>query len=291
MKNNLFGFSFVEVIVVVAIISIIWAMWIWNFLTFYKNQEFSSKISNLETFLKQEDLKVKSKEIFDYEIDFKKWENYFLVYENIFDEKNNVKIVNKSEKEISLKINEEQIEEDWKKIYILEKIEKDLKKKVETIKNQIEIEINHDEKEKLKKKLDKLKIKNHLEINIFRNGKFAKWIWIDNSEKNDLKLTFNQKENKRNIWEEKANYELKFQLNDEKNTELNNILINRFDLDENLSLKDISDKKEKIETFDSVKIENIWWKKKIILPTKEVDEVYLFFESDQWNQNYLLIKK
>ena len=38
MKNNLFGFSFVEVIVVVAIISIIWAMWIWNFLTFYKNQ-------------------------------------------------------------------------------------------------------------------------------------------------------------------------------------------------------------------------------------------------------------
>ncbi len=291
MKNNLFGFSFVEVIVVVAIISIIWAMWIWNFLTFYKNQEFSSKISNLETFLKQEDLKVKSKEIFDYEIDFKKWENYFLVYENIFDEKNNVKIVNKSEKEISLKINEEQIEEDWKKIYILEKIEKDLKKKVETTKNQIEIEINHDEKEKLKKKLDKLKIKNHLEINIFRNGKFAKWIWIDNSEKNDLKLTFNQKENKRNIWEEKANYELKFQLNDEKNTELNNILINRFDLDENLSLKDISDKKEKIETFDSVKIENIWWKKKIILPTKEVDEVYLFFESDQWNQNYLLIKK
>lgn len=291
MKNNLFGFSFVEVIVVVAIISIIWAMWIWNFLTFYKNQEFSSKISNLETFLKQEDLKVKSKEIFDYEIDFKKWENYFLVYENIFDEKNNVKIANKSEKEISLKINEEQIEEDWKKIAILEKIEKDLKKKVETIKNQIEIEINHDEKEKLKKKLDKLKIKNHLEINIFRNGKFAKWIWIDNSEKNDLKLTFNQKENKRNIWEEKANYELKFQLNDEKNTELNNILINRFDLDENLSLKDISDKKEKIETFDSVKIENIWWKKKIILPTKEVDEVYLFFESDQWNQNYLLIKK
>ena len=291
MKNNLFGFSFVEVIVVVAIISIIWAMWIWNFLTFYKNQEFSSKISNLETFLKQEDLKVKSKEIFDYEIDFKKWENYFLVYENIFDEKNNIKIVNKSEKEISLKINEEQIEEDWKKIYILEKIEKDLKKKVETIKNQIEIEINHDEKEKLKKKLDKLKIKNHLEINIFRNGKFAKWIWIDNSEKNDLKLTFNQKENKRNIWEEKANYELKFQLNDEKNTELNNILINRFDLDENLSLKDISDKKEKIETFDSVKIENIWWKKKIILPTKEVDEVYLFFESNQWNQNYLLIKK
>lgn len=291
MKNNLFGFSFVEVIVVVAIISIIWAMWIWNFLTFYKNQEFSSKVSNLETFLKQEDLKVKSKEIFDYEIDFKKWENYFLVYENIFDEKNNVKIVNKSEKEISLKINEEQIEEDWKKIAILEKIEKDLKKKVETIKNQIEIEINHDEKEKLKKKLDKLKIKNHLEINIFRNGKFAKWIWIDNSEKNDLKLTFNQKENKRNIWEEKANYELKFQLNDEKNTELNNILINRFDLDENLSLKDISDKKEKIETFDSVKIENIWWKKKIILPTKEVDEVYLFFESNQWNQNYLLIKK
>lgn len=291
MKNNLFGFSFVEVIVVVAIISIIWAMWIWNFLTFYKNQEFSSKISNLETFLKQEDLKVKSKEIFDYEIDFKKWENYFLVYENIFDEKNNVKIVNKSEKEISLKINEEQIEEDWKKIAILEKIEKDLKKKVETIKNQIEIEINHDEKEKLKKKLDKLKIKNHLEINIFRNGKFAKWIWIDNSEKNDLKLTFNQKENKRNIWEEKANYELKFQLNDEENTELNNILINRFDLDENLSLKDISDKKEKIETFDSVKIENIWWKKKIILPTKEVDEVYLFFESNQWNQNYLLIKK
>ena len=291
MKNNLFGFSFVEVIVVVAIISIIWAMWIWNFLTFYKNQEFSSKISNLETFLKQEDLKVKSKEIFDYEIDFKKWENYFLVYENIFDEKNNVKIVNKSEKEISLKINEEQIEEDWKKIAILEKIEKDLKKKVETIKNQIEIEINHDEKEKLKKKLDKLKIKNHLEINIFRNGKFAKWIWIDNSEKNDLKLTFNQKENKRNIWEEKANYELKFQLNDEKNTELYNILINRFDLDENLSLKDISDKKEKIETFDSVKIENIWWKKKIILPTKEVDEVYLFFESNQWNQNYLLIKK
>lgn len=291
MKNNLFGFSFVEVIVVVAIISIIWAMWIWNFLTFYKNQEFSSKISNLETFLKQEDLKVKSKEIFDYEIDFKKWENYFLVYENIFDEKNNVKIVNKSEKEIPLKINEEQIEEDWKKIAILEKIEKDLKKKVETIKNQIEFEINHDEKEKLKKKLDKLKIKNHLEINIFRNGKFAKWIWIDNSEKNDLKLTFNQKENKRNIWEEKANYELKFQLNNEKNTELNNILINRFDLDENLSLKDISDKKEKIETFDSVKIENIWWKKKIILPTKEVDEVYLFFESDQWNQNYLLIKK
>ena len=291
MKNNLFGFSFVEVIVVVAIISIIWAMWIWNFLTFYKNQEFSSKISNLETFLKQEDLKVKSKEIFDYEIDFKKWENYFLVYENIFDEKNNVKIVNKSEKEISLKINEEQIEEDWKKIAILEKIEKDLKKKVEAIKNQIEIEINHDEKEKLKKKLDKLKIKNHLEINIFRNGKFAKWIWINNSEKNDLKLTFNQKENKRNIWEEKANYELKFQLNDEKNTELNNILINRFDLDENLSLKDISDKKEKIETFDSVKIENIWWKKKIILPTKEVDEVYLFFESNQWNQNYLLIKK
>lgn len=135
------------------------------------------------------------------------------------------------------------------------------------------------------------KLKNNIlnkKINVFiyKNWKFIKKILLEN---NKLEINYKEKETIKNeeLIQENNNYEFKFFLDEE---ELNSIFINKFDLENNFILKEISDSKEKINVYNSMKIENIWWRKKIFLDNLEKKEVYLFFESNNGNENYLLIK-
>lgn len=91
MKNK-FWFTLVELLVVIGIISIISVFSIWWLNIFLKNQDFKAKISNIENILSEYDLKIKEKEIFYNKIILEKNKSYFLVYEDI--EENKVKIEN-----------------------------------------------------------------------------------------------------------------------------------------------------------------------------------------------------
>ncbi len=90
MKKIKKAFSFVELIVVVAILAIITAsstMYFWNTID---KLNINNAISNIEFQIQALDNKVSSREIFDYEINFFKDKNYYVIYENIFD--NNYKL-------------------------------------------------------------------------------------------------------------------------------------------------------------------------------------------------------
>lgn len=239
MQNK--WFTFIELLIVITIIWIVWIFSVWSFVNFYKNKEFISKINNLEIFLKKEDLKVKNKEIFDYEIKFEKSSSFFVVYEDIFEEKG-LKLNFKNNSQISLKANNE-----------LENI------------------------------LDNKKIIT----DIYKNWRFIKQIKL---EKNNLKIDYkeNTEDKREKLIEENKNYEFKFYL--ENKEKLNNLIINKFDLEENLLLKDISDSKDKINSFNNLKIINIFNEKKILLDWNETKEAYLFFESSDGKVDYLLIK-
>ncbi|PZM86739.1 hypothetical protein DLH72_00175 [Candidatus Gracilibacteria bacterium] len=239
MQNK--GFTFIELLIVITIIGIVGIFSVGSFVNFYKNKEFTSKINNLEIFLKKEDLKVKNKEVFDYEIKFEKSRSFFVVYEDIFEEKG-LKLNFKNNSQISLKANNE-----------LENI------------------------------LDNKKIIT----DIYKNGRFIKQIKL---EKNNLKIDYkeNTEDKREKLIEENKNYEFKFYL--ENKEKLNNLIINKFDLEENLLLKDISDSKEKINSFNNLKIINIFNEKKILLDGNETKEAYLFFESSDGKVDYLLIK-
>lgn len=239
MQNK--WFTFIELLIVITIIWIVWIFSVWSFVNFYKNKEFTSKINNLEIFLKKEDLKVKNKEVFDYEIKFEKSRSFFVVYEDIFEEKG-LKLNFKNNSQISLKANNE-----------LENI------------------------------LDNKKIIT----DIYKNWRFIKQIKL---EKNNLKIDYkeNTEDKREKLIEENKNYEFKFYL--ENKEKLNNLIINKFDLEENLLLKDISDSKDKINSFNNLKIINIFNEKKILLDWNETKEAYLFFESSDGKVDYLLIK-
>lgn len=239
MQNK--WFTFIELLIVITIIWIVWIFSVWSFVNFYKNKEFTSKINNLEIFLKKEDLKVKNKEVFDYEIKFEKSSSFFVVYEDIFEEKG-LKLNFKNNSQISLKANNE-----------LENI------------------------------LDNKKIIT----DIYKNWRFIKQIKL---EKNNLKIDYkeNTEDKREKLIEENKNYEFKFYL--ENKEKLNNLIINKFDLEENLLLKDISDSKDKINSFNNLKIINIFNEKKILLDWNETKEAYLFFESSDGKVDYLLIK-
>lgn len=172
-------FTFIELLIVITIIWIISFFSFGSFFDFLKNKEFAIKINNLENIIKEEDLKINKKEIFDYEIIFDKNNDYFKIFEN------NYSI--------------------WEKIII-------------------------------------------------------ESIW------NDI---------------------IKFKI---KENNLNNISIKKYDLEEEIVLKEISDSKEKINKYNSVKIENIFWRKKIYKDWNLVKKVYLFFEDKNWKEFYFLIK-
>lgn len=210
LKNKK-GFTLIELLVVITIIWILWFYWWSSFIEFYKNQEFNFKIQNIENSIKKEYLKINSKEIFDYEINMEKWKDFFIIYENIYDQEKIIKLNNN---------------------YQLEADDK--------------IEIFASKNEKIIKDFD------------YKNFK------ID--------------------W----NYKFKFL---ENKKPLNNLFINKYDLENKLDLKEISDSENKNNSFNNLKIENIAWRKKIFIDWKKTKEVFLFFENNEWKEFYLLLKE
>lgn len=80
MKNK-FAFTFVELLVVVAIISIIWVLSFWWFKWFLENYEDKMNLSKIYDFITEKNLEISNKKIFSYEMIFEKNKNYFTVFE------------------------------------------------------------------------------------------------------------------------------------------------------------------------------------------------------------------
>lgn len=323
MKNN-FGFTYIELVVVIAIIWIIWVFSIWWFSDFLKNQETNSKIAKISEFLKEKDLEIKNKENFDYEIFFEKNKNYFVTYKNNFWTENKISFKNEKikiekwdlEKLEELKKNEidkikknidnieKNIDNIEKNIKELEKnIEKEEEKKIEKekIKKSIKEEIKNKKKKKeeIQKEKNDLEKKEFLKIFIYENWKLNKILNIfkdkDKIEKNCLENNIfceeNISENKISDIVLKENFDYEIKAKNYYWKYLNNIYLKNFDNENKIILKKISDKKENWYEKNSLKITNFWWKKKIFLEDKEVEEAFIFFESQNWKTDYLLIKK
>lgn len=323
MKNN-FGFTYIELVVVIAIIWIIWVFSIWWFSDFLRNQETNSKIAKISEFLKEKDLEIKNKENFDYEIFFEKNKNYFITYENNFWTENKISFKNekiKIEKWVLKKLEElkkneidkieknidnieKNIDNIEKNIKELEKnIEKEEEKKIEKekIKKSIKEEIKNKKKKKeeIQKEKNDLEKKEFLKIFIYENWKLNKILNIfkdkDKIEKNCLENNIfceeNISENKISDIVLKENFDYEIKAKNYYWKYLNNIYLKNFDNENKIILKKISDKKENWYEKNSLKITNFWWKKKIFLEDKEVEEAFIFFESQNWKTDYLLIKK
>lgn len=310
------GFTYVELIVVITIISIVWIWSFFGFRDFLENQKYNSEIAKISEFIKEKDLNIKNKNNFDYEIYFSKNNNYFFGYENIFDKKENIifkddKFIIKNLENISENINIE-----------LEKLEKEkenFENDKKTLENQL-IWLSEEDKKakeiKIKDKEGNIKIneslikklendKNNFEenaifvANFYKNNKIIKSYnifinWIDLSEK-DKEITKNcennnfyclqknislenfQKINFSELWEKNWFYELKTK--NHKNENLNNFFI-YFLWD--FKLKNI---KNWTNNTEDIKIENIWWKKNF---WKKVEFI---FENKDWKDFNLIIKK
>lgn len=96
MKNKN-AFSFVELIIVISILSIITIFWVSSFSSQIDSLKLKSTLSKISGDIKDLDNKVNSKQIFDYEIEFIKEKKYFLVNENIFDLNNKLILSNYDE--------------------------------------------------------------------------------------------------------------------------------------------------------------------------------------------------
>ena len=85
------AFTLVELIVVIAIITLISSSWIMYFLNFISIQKIEQKFSIIEYNMEQLDKKVKNYEIYDYELNFSTsstWKLLYITYINNFDTKN-----------------------------------------------------------------------------------------------------------------------------------------------------------------------------------------------------------
>lgn len=271
-----FWFTLVELLVIAWIISIIWFFSVWSFVEFYKNQEFQTKITKLESFLKEQDLEINFKNIYNYEINFEVWKNFFIA--NL----NNIDL------ETSLKIDEN------KKFFVenFSSGKKGKDSKILFYKNwklfktfyifdknrdywwQISSAINWEEGHNTK--YSKF-LKNNsiwLEYSLF-----SEELWKINFSKPDDKIFY--------LWDENKNsFKIKYFF---EQKEQNSIILNTFD-SENLVLKNLSNTENKSQTFSKLKIENIWWKKKLFLDGNLTEKVYLFFENKDWKEFYLIIK-
>lgn len=256
MKKIIAWFTFIELVVVITIIWLVWTFWVNSFLKFYKNREFLAEIWNTQTFLKSEDLKVKKKEIFDYKAFFEKEKKYFYAYENIFNEKEKITIKRFSENFLS-----KNSEITFEKENELTKGEK--------------IFLNIYKNDKLEKTMQ-----------VFdKDSKEKEWENSIKSEDNKIfKLNFEEKK-----LEESKNYDFYFSKNETTNP-INNIIIKKYNSEKNFELKQISENKKKNWDFQKFELKNIWWKKALYLDSEKKKEVYLFFEDEDWKQDYLLIK-
>jgi prepilin-type N-terminal cleavage/methylation domain-containing protein len=90
MKKIIKAFTLIELIIVIAIITLISSAWIFYFLDFIKEQEISQKLYIIEDDLEKLDKNVKDYNIFDYELLFNTsntWSKLYVTYINNFDTK------------------------------------------------------------------------------------------------------------------------------------------------------------------------------------------------------------
>lgn len=317
MKKNLKKwFTFIEILVVTIIISILSFFSIWSFFNFYKTRNFYEKINKIDNFINTQNLKINRKDIFNYEINFKIWETYFITFENnywnwkkisidenILKNENKIKIIKNSkifdkedisdefflkryiQKMINEKLNEKNLDSEEKN-KIIKIINDELDKTTlnSNIKDNI-IKIIYQKNlfPNIQNKI--IKIINELDKNIktpFFHIKFYK-----NWKKENFYTNYNNLENT----EENFNWNIKIETKIFNQNNLNNILINKYDFETNIKLKAISLSKEKKNLFNQLKIENIFWRKKIYLDGKQNKKnIYLFFEDEDWKEFYFLMK-
>lgn len=81
MKKNNLWFTFVELLVVVAIIAIISIAWVFNFISNQSEINFSNDLDKINDLIIEYDNEIWN-EITDYEITFFTWASFFVVWEN-----------------------------------------------------------------------------------------------------------------------------------------------------------------------------------------------------------------
>jgi hypothetical protein len=87
MKKILKAFTYIELIVVISIITLLSTTWVFYFLEFVKSQEINQKVNTIDMDFKELDKKIKSFEIFDYEIQLNTvtWALWYINMINNFD--------------------------------------------------------------------------------------------------------------------------------------------------------------------------------------------------------------
>lgn len=79
------AFTFAELIVVIAIISIVSVWWAITFFNFIEWREIKAELNKINSIVQNEDAKIDSKEVFDYLIVFSSDKSLYYIYENFFD--------------------------------------------------------------------------------------------------------------------------------------------------------------------------------------------------------------
>ncbi len=94
MNKILKAFTYIELIVVITIITLLSSTWVFYFNDFVKNQELTLKVNTIEEEFKDLDKKIKNNEIFDYEtqLSTSTWSKWYVYYINNFDILYNQKI-------------------------------------------------------------------------------------------------------------------------------------------------------------------------------------------------------
>lgn len=90
MKKIIKAFTYIELLVVVTIITLLSSAWVFYFLDFVQDQEINNKLFIIEDNLDSLDRQIKKHEIFDYQAIFNTsntWSKLYITYINIFDSK------------------------------------------------------------------------------------------------------------------------------------------------------------------------------------------------------------
>lgn len=82
MKQINKAFSLIELVVVVSIIAVVWISSVSNFWLFSDSQNMQNQVSDFSSHLQELDKDIEQKNIFDYSLNLKKWNLYFVVSKN-----------------------------------------------------------------------------------------------------------------------------------------------------------------------------------------------------------------
>jgi hypothetical protein len=80
--KNIKGFTFIELVVSITIITLIWTSWMFYFHDFIWKQELSTHIRSFKKVISELDYKIKKQEIFDYSIQLNKSTYWYTVSQN-----------------------------------------------------------------------------------------------------------------------------------------------------------------------------------------------------------------